>query len=117
MNLVEEKHLPLSHIGQDRCQVALDLKCGPGGLLKSYVQLVSYDRRQCRLSQPRGSEEQHVVEGLTPRPSSLQSDRQLLLCLLLTNKFVQVARAQLQLKRTFILGASRAHQPFRIIFA
>ena len=64
MNLVQKQHLPLSQIGQNGGQIALDLQGWPGGLLKANVQLIGDDGRERSFAQAWGPKQEHMVQSL-----------------------------------------------------
>ncbi len=53
MDFVEEKHLALAQVGEDGGKVALNLKRGAGGLLKSHVQFIRNNCGECGFAQTR----------------------------------------------------------------
>ena len=66
VHLVDKENLLLAQIRQDGGQFAFDLQRWPGRLLKSHAHLVSDDRRQRRLAQPRWPIEQDMIERFAP---------------------------------------------------
>src|SRR5208337_5273236 len=63
MHLINEEHLTVAEIGEDRGQVAFDLQRRAGGLLKGSSEFVGDDVGQRRLAQARRAVEQYVVQG------------------------------------------------------
>ena len=63
VDFVEEQYLALAQVGEDGCQVALNLQGRPGGLLEAYVELVGDDGGEGGFAQSRWTEEQDVIEG------------------------------------------------------
>src|SRR5437879_2314933 len=122
VNLVDEQHLLVLQVRDNRGQVTFDLHQRRRRRLKVHPQLIGDDVRQRSLPQSRRPVQQHMIHGLPPRPRRLNRDRQVLLHLRLPNKLAQPLRTQLQLKRRVILNRSRRNQPLpaviqiRIIF-
>jgi hypothetical protein len=113
MNLVEEQHLALAEVGQDRRQVALDLQRRSRSLLEPYIQFVGNDGGERGLTQPGRTEEKYMIERLAARFRGLQGNLELLFGLRLANEFPQPSRPQLQLKILFFFSARSADQPVR----
>ena len=63
MDFIQKKHLPVTQVGEDGREVALDLYGRPGALLVGHAHLVGDDGGQRRLAQPRRAIEQNVVQG------------------------------------------------------
>ncbi len=62
VDLVDEQHVALFEIGQQRRQIARLGDHRAGGGAKADAELARDDLRQRRLAQPRRADEQHVVE-------------------------------------------------------
>src|SRR5208282_5072751 len=103
MHFINEKHLPVAEIGEDRGQVALDLQRGAGGLLKSRAKFVGDDVCQRSLAEPGRSVEQDVIKRLAARLRRLDGNVEILFDLGLTNEFLQALRAELEFERRIIL--------------
>ena len=106
MHLVDEKHLLVAEVGQDRREVALDLQGRPGSLLEGYGQFVGDDGGERGLAEPRRPVEQDVIQGFAARTCGLDGNRQVLFDLGLPDKFCQPLGPQLQLKRRIVLDRS-----------
>ena len=64
MNFIDEQHLLVLHVGDNRRQVALDLQKRRRGRLKMYPEFVGNNVGQRGLAQAGRPVEQHVVHGL-----------------------------------------------------
>src|SRR5208282_805899 len=104
MHFINEKHLPVTEIGEDRGQVALDLQRGAGSLLEGGAELVGDDVGQRSFAEAGRSVEQDVVERLTARLGRLDGDVEILFYLVLADEFLQTLRAKLELKRRIVLN-------------
>ena len=107
MDFVDEQHLLVAQVGEDRGQVALDLQRRPGGLLEGSAQFVGDDVGQRGLAQPRRSVEQHVVERLAARLGGLDGDLEVVFDLVLADELAQPLRPQLELKRRVVVQRRR----------
>ena len=114
MNLIQEEHLLLTQVGEDGCQIALDLQRGSAGLLETDAKLVRDDGGKGRLSESGRTEEQHMIKRLTTALCRFQSDGELLLRLGLADELAQLRGPQLQLERRVLAHAAGAYQPLRI---
>src|ERR1035441_2804749 len=65
--LIDEEHLAVAEIGEDRGQVALDLERWAGSLLEGGSEFVGDDVRQRRLAEAGRTVEQDVVQGFASR--------------------------------------------------
>ena len=74
MDLVEEENLALAQVGEDGCQITLDLQGGAGRLLEADVELVGDDGGQRGLAQAGRAEEEDVVEGFAAGFGGLERD-------------------------------------------
>ena len=74
MNLVDEQHVPRLEIGQQRRQIAGPLENRAGCLAEIHLELVGDDVRQGGLAEPRGSENQHVIQRLAAHARRLDRD-------------------------------------------
>src|ERR1700676_3436798 len=86
VDFVDEENLALAKIGKDRCQVALNLQRGPGGLLEGGAEFVGDDVGQCRLAEARRSVEQNVVKRLAARLCRLNGYVEILFDLVLADE-------------------------------
>ena len=78
MDLVDEQHVAVLEIGQQRGQVAGPGQDGTGGDAETGAHLGGHDPGQRRLAQSRRSGEEDVVHGLAPLAGRLQHDPQVL---------------------------------------
>ena len=62
VDLVDEQHVALFEIGQQRREIAGLGDHRPGGGAEVDAQLARHDLRQRRLAQPRRADEQHMIE-------------------------------------------------------
>src|SRR5262249_27633462 len=110
MHFVDEEHLLLANVGQNRREIAFDLQRRPGSLLERDAQLVGDDRRQSGFAQAWRAVEQNVMEGLAAGTPRLNGDRQVLFDFGLADELRQLLRAQLEFKRGVLLDRRRRHQ-------
>ncbi len=94
MNLVDEQHVALFEIGQQRREIAGLGDHRTGGGAEADAKLARHDLRQRGLAEPRGTDEQHVVERLAAFARGVDEHRQIGARLLLADKFRQVLRTQ-----------------------
>ena len=50
VNLVEKQHLPLAKVGENCCEVALNLQCGAGSLLEAHIQFIGQTKAKEQLA-------------------------------------------------------------------
>ena len=94
MDLVDEQHVVVAELGEDRGQVTGPLERRSGRDVQLHSHLGGDDRGQGRLAQSRWSGEQQMVDGLLSAPGRLEHDGQVLLQLTLADELVEVPRSQ-----------------------
>ena len=94
MDFVDEEHLSLIQVGEDRRQIAGTLQHRPGGGAQGGVHLVSDDVGQGGFAQTRRAEEQHVVQGFSTLHSRLDRHPQVFHHPLLADILLEASRAQ-----------------------
>src|SRR6266478_8854227 len=98
VDFIDEENLAIAKVGKDRCQVALNLQRGPGGLLKSGAEFVGDDVGERRLAQAGRAVEQDVVEGFSARLCRLDGHVEILFDLVLADEFLEALGAELELE-------------------
>ena len=98
MDLVNEQHLLVLHVSDDRGQVAFNLQERRRRGLKVHAQFIGDNVRQRGLAQARRPVEKHVVHRLSAGACRLNRHRQIFFDFLLSDEFGQPLRSQLQLK-------------------
>src|SRR5258708_6635787 len=110
VDLVYEEHVPGLQVGEERRQVAGALDHRAGRRVKSDPHLPRHDLRERGLAEARRPVEQHVIEGLAPRPRRLHEDAEVLPGLALPHELVEAQGTERRLAR--VLGARlRRHHP------
>ena len=104
MDLIDEQHVALFEIGEQRREIAGLGDDGPGSGAKADAELTRDDLRQCGLAEPGRTNEQHMVERLAPLARGLDENGEIGTRLLLAHKFGQQLRPQHGVGR--ILGAA-----------
>ena len=94
VDLVDEEHVVLLQIRQERGEVAAALDGGAGRLAEVDAELVGDDAGERRLAEARRPVEQDVVERLAARERRLDEDGEVRLDLLLADVLAKLARAQ-----------------------
>ncbi len=94
MDFVDEQHVALFEIGQQRREIAGLGDHGTGGGAKADAEFARDDLRQRGLAEARRADEQHVVERLVALARGLDEDRKVGARLLLADEFGQQLRAQ-----------------------
>ena len=89
MNLVDEQHIALVQVGEQRRQVTRVSDGRAGGDADIHAHLVGDDVRKRRLAKPRRPVEQDMVERLAPCLGRLDEDAHLFLHLALADIFLQ----------------------------
>ena len=97
VDLVDEQHVALDQIGQDRGQVAGPLQRRAGGQPQRGAQFRGDDHRQRRLAQARRPGEQHVIRRGAAQLGPGQHQLQLLADLLLADELAHRPGAQRRL--------------------
>src|SRR4029077_20057126 len=103
MDFINEKHLPIAEISEDRGQVALDLQRGPGGLLEGGAEFVSDDVGERRFAQAGRSVEQDMVKRLAARLCRLDRYIEIFFDLVLADEFLKALGAEFELERGIVL--------------
>ena len=94
MNLIDEEHIMILQIGQQRGKIALTLNRGCRGLAKVRPHLVRYDAGERRLSKPWRTVEKNVIKRFPARQCGLNKLGQIILYFVLPNVLAETARAQ-----------------------
>ena len=94
MDLVDEEHLALGEVGQDRRQVARTLEHGSGRRPHRHAQLIPDHIRQRRLAEPWRPVQEHVIESLAAALCRRNRHLQVGPDPILSDVAVQGARAQ-----------------------
>src|SRR3982074_2709510 len=110
MDFIQKQDLPVTQVGEDGGEIALDLYGGTSTLLIGHAPFISDDRRQCRLAQARWTVEKDVVQRFAARFGRFYSYRQIFFYLFLADEFAQVARTQLEFIRRVVFSLYGGHQ-------
>ena len=94
MDFVDEQHVALFEIGQERGEIAGLGDHRPGGGAETDAEFARHDLRQRGLAEAGGAYEQHMVERLVTLARGLDEDRQVGARLRLADEFGQQLRAQ-----------------------
>ena len=94
VDLVDEQHVALFQIGEQRREVAGLGDHRAGGGAEVHAELARDDLRQRGLAEPRRADEQHVVERLVARARRLDEHRQIGARLLLADELGEPLRPQ-----------------------
>ena len=94
VNLVDEQHVALLEIGEERGKIAGLGNDRAGRGAKVYAELARHDLRKRRLAEPGRADEQHMVERLLARPRGLDENGEVRARLLLADEFGEALRAQ-----------------------
>ncbi len=92
MDLVDEQDVPRLEVGEDGGQVARLGQHRAGGRAEIHPELAGDDLGQGGLAEPRGPEQQHVVERLAAAPRRLDEHLEVGLGLLLAHELGQGLR-------------------------
>src|SRR5262245_19210057 len=113
MNLVDEQDVARHEIGQKRGEIAGfgDHRAGCGAEVDA--QFARQDLRQRRLSEPRWTDEQHVVERLIASARRFNEYLEIGSRLFLANEFVEPLRAQRSL--CIVIALVGGHEPARVV--
>ena len=110
MDLVDEEDVLHVEAGEDRGHVTLPLERGPRDRANADVELLANDRRERRLPETRGADEQDVVERLAASFGRLQRDLELLLRSLLPDEVVESTRPERLLDLLVALAERRGQE-------
>ena len=94
MDFVDEQHVALFEIGQQRREIAGLGDHRPGGGAEADAEFARHDLRQRGLAEAGRTDEQHMVERLAAFARRLDEDRQIGARLRLADEFRQQLRAQ-----------------------
>ena len=89
VDLVDEQHVAVFELGEDRREIARSFERGPRGHVQVYPHLGCDDARERRLSESWRPCEQQMVDGLLASAGRLEHDAQVLLQLSLSDEFVE----------------------------
>ena len=115
MDLVDEEHVALFEVRQNRGQIAgsLDRRTARG--LDLHAEFVGDDLRERRLAQPRRSRQQDVVERLVARPRGLDEHAEVLLDARLTQVLGEPLRPQVAVDLEVVFGELRRDEPLGFV--
>ena len=94
MDFVDEQHVALFEIGEQRGEIARLRDDRARGGAKADAELARDDLRQRGLAEAGGTDEQHVIQRLAPLARRLDEDREIFARLRLADEFGQQLRAQ-----------------------
>ena len=94
MDFVDEQHVALFEIGQQRREIAGLGDHRTRGGAKADAEFARHDLRQRGLAEAGGTDEQHVIQRLVTLARRLDEDREILARLRLADEFGQQLRAQ-----------------------
>ena len=114
VDLVDEEHVVLLEVGQQRRQVLGLFQHRPGGLAQVHAQLVRDDVRQRGLAQARRAEQQHVVQRLAALARRADEDLQLLARLGLARRIRPAAWAAARARSLLRCGEAGAADTTRL---
>src|SRR5258708_32731510 len=103
VDFIDEEHLAVAKIGEDRGQVTFNLQRGAGGLLESGAEFVGDDVGERRLAEAGRPVEQDVVKRLAARFGGLDGYVEILFDLVLADEFLEALRAELELESGIVL--------------
>src|SRR5690606_12951967 len=109
MDLIDEEHVPLFQVGEDRDEIALTLDRGPRRHAQVHPHLGGNDRREGGLAQSRRAVEKDVVEGLLASSSRLDEDAEIVLHPVLSDVLVQASWPQRSIEPGVLVPVLPAH--------
>ncbi len=112
MDFVDEQHIAVFQVGQQRREVSCLGDHRAGGGAEIHAQFARHDLRQRGLAEAGRADEQHMVERLVARARRLDEDFQIGARLFLADKFRQPLRAQRGF-REIVLAPFGSHQAGR----
>src|SRR6266851_1680166 len=107
MDLVDEQHVALFEIGEQRGEIAGLRDHGARGGAEADAELARHDLRQRGLAEAGRTDEQHVIERLAALACRLDEDREILARLRLADKLRQELRAQRGIGRILVAALGR----------
>ena len=110
VDLVDEQHVALFEIGEQRREVAGLGDHRAGGRAEVDAELARDDLRQRGLAEPGRADEQHVVERLVALARRLDEDAEIGARLLLPDEFGQPLRTKRSV-RSIVVAAFGGHEP------
>ena len=108
MNLVDEQHVVLFEIREQRGEIAGPLEHGPRRLAQIDAELVRDDVRERGLAQTRRAEQQRVIERFAALPRGRDEDLELRLDARLADVLGEPPRPHGAIERFVVLGARSA---------
>ncbi len=111
MDLVDEKHVALLEVGEQRGQVAGLLNHRAGSSADAYTQFGGDDVGKRGLAEPRGSEKKNVVQRVSPLQSRLDGNTDILLDPLLADVVVDPFWAERQLVAQLFRTSESGNDP------
>ena len=103
MDLVDEQHIALTQLCENRCEVARALERGPRGDVQVHAHLGSDDASHGGLAEARRTRKQEVVDGLVAAAGRLDDDGEMLFEFALADKIAESARTKPNLVAFFDL--------------
>ena len=88
MDFVNKKHIIITQIGENGCQITLTLDGRTAGHANVHVQLVGNNIGQSGFAKARRAKEQHMVQSLMTSRRSLDKDGKVILDLALADIFI-----------------------------
>ena len=113
MDLVDEEHVALFEVGNDRGKIAGALDRGARGGAHIDLEFARDDVRQRGLAESRRSREQHVIEDFAAFSCCLDRHPEDLFEAFLANEFRKAMGAQRQVERHLLEADLRRGQPLR----
>ena len=107
VDLVDEQHVALFEIGEQRREIAGLGDHRAGGGAEIHAELARHDLRERGLAETGRTDEQHVVERLAPRARRLDEDREIRARLLLADELGRAAAGAARSPRCLRRGARR----------
>ena len=102
MDFVDEQHVALFEIGEQRREIARLGDHRAGGRAKIHAEFARDDLRERRLAETRRTDEQHMVERFAARPRRLDEDLEIGARLRLADEIGERLRAQRRFGRIFV---------------
>ena len=111
MNLVDEEHVVLFEVVDDRGKIGGALDRGTGGDVEVDAELARDDVRERSLAEPGRSREQDVVEHFGASAGGVDRHAENLLVAGLADEFVEFARSQREIDSAFVFMADARGDP------
>ena len=111
MDLIDEQHVVVAEIREQRGEIAGPLEHGPRRLVQVHAELVRDDVRERRLAEARRAEQKRVVERLAALTSRRDEDLHLRLDARLADVLLEPARPHRAVERLVLARLDRRHDP------